>query len=274
MLYNYITTKKGQELITDVRKGTLVLCRGEWKPCPKPEVIKAYRYTFHTLPTTILPYSDMRIMINTRPKLNKSDVFMPQLSVRGFYGDNRTEKLTFGNKEIEWIYPRIIRYYERAAAISFEATGKYSVTMPKKNVSELSNDELSERNLEYYLEGLLRYGGSPVGNKYEIPVRNETDKMVLRLLGLELSPYNRFNKRLPVITERTMLTLFSHIKDDWCKGKFKDEFVAYHINHKTKLPKYIGIHKEDLIDIESVEVLGFPDFDYDVNGINIGDFVK
>ena len=274
MLYNYITTKKGQELITDVRKGTLVLCKGEWKPCPKPEVIKAYKYSFHTLPITILPYRDNRIMINTKPKLNKSDIMMPQMSVRGFYGENRGTELTFRDKDLEWIYPRIIMYYERAAMINCETAGRYNVIMPRKEMKELKGDELSERNLEYYLEGLLRYGGSPVGNKFEIPLRNETDKMVLRLLGVELSPYNRFNKRLPVITERTMLTLFSHIKDDYSKTKFKDEFVAYHINHKTRLPKYIGVHKEDLKGIEEVEVLGFPDFDYDVNGINIGDFVE
>lgn len=274
MLYNYITTKKGQELITDVRKGTLVLCRGEWKPCPATEVITAYKYTFHTLPTTILPYKDNRIMINTKPKLNKSDVLKPESSVRGFYGDRNGEKLTFSDRDLDWIYPRILRYYERAATINCESAGKYSVNMIKKEHKELCSDELSERNLEYYLEGLLRYGGSPVGNKYEIPVRNESDKMVLRLLGLELLPYNRFNKRLPVITERTMLTLFSHIKDDYCKSKFTDEFIAFHINHKTRLSRYIGIHKDDIVNIEPVKILGFPDFDYDVNTMNIGDFVK
>lgn len=274
MLYNYITTKKGQELITDVRKGTLVLCKGEWKPCPKPEVIKAYKYTFHTLPTTVLPYNDNRIMLNTKPKLNKSDVLMPQLSVRGFYGEKRGTELTFDDNNLNWIYPRIIKYYKRAATINCETAGRYNVIMPKMEIKELNNDELSERNLEYYLEGLLRYGGSTVGNRFEIPVRNETDKMVLRLLGLELTSYNRFAKRLPVVTQRTMLTLFSHIKDDYAKGKFAQQFIAYHISRKMKLPKYIGVHKEDLINIEEVEVLGFPDFDYDVNGINIGDFVE
>lgn len=213
-------------------------------------------------------------MINTKPRLNKSDMLKPELCVRGFYGDKKGDKLNFTDRDLNWIYPMIIKYYERAATINCESAGKYSVNVITKEPKPLCSDELSERNLEYYLEGLLRYGGSPVGNKYEVPVRNETDKMVLRLLGLELLPYNRFNKRLPVITERTMLTLFSHIKDNYCKGKFTDEFISFYINHKTRLPRYIGIHKDDIINIEKVEVSGFKDFDYDVNTINIGDFVK
>ena len=273
MIYNYVTTKKGQERIEDIRKGTLVLCKGVWKPCPVPVETKCYRYEFHSLPDTIFPVKGKGVIANTNPRLQKlSD--RPELSAWGYLSDKRLNSDYIYGKEdlLSWIYPELIRLYNRAVPFTIEA--KRVVFQVKAMKPEcIKPEDLTQKNLEYYLEGMFHRGGI-LGRqmRFELPVNCETDKMVLRLLGLTMVPDNRFKNRNAQVTNETMYTFLSHVSGEYGKSVITDDLIAYTLRRRIKLPKYIPVHLADLKKITETEGLTFPGLDYDVNTLNFDSF--
>ena len=271
--YNLVTTKRGQFPIEDVRKGTLVLCKGEWLPAPKAELGTVKILKFHTLPTTAFAaeYVDPlgRVFPKVEPILNKFEEHDIGLSVMGFFNENRKSKgMSFGEfniSELSYWWPRITKCCNKVSLPEIGPNKKIKflgIEFPKERM--FSGNELSERNLEYYLEGMFRRNFHE--HKYKLFISSrltENSKLVLRLLGLQCKKQDESN--LAICNKYQAL---SHVRDDYNKAKLPESFLAYVVRNR-----WIPGGEYDVapmaectpVSIEEAEGLVFPGICPDIN---------
>ena len=114
------------------------------------------------------------------------------------------------------------------------------------SMSEMSGGELAERNLEYYLEGMLRRRMFWKENSLKLPeVLDESDRIVLRLLDIDCLPVSGGTK----VTNP--VSLLRHLRDDWSKSRVDDEMIRIMLTKSYDLPMYtpgckIGSRKEEI----------------------------
>ena len=271
MQYRLITTKQGQIPIEEVQEGMEVYSCGEWKVTPKPVKSTCFKCSFANLPTTIfdkkfINYKD-EVWVNHFPLLGKTEFLKDELAVRGFFTQNFNPKIRAvhlkGNESIVYWYPKFIRMFGETGVINFNKQG-FDVTLKKKKFGELTTEDLTERNLEYYLEGYLRKGFFWNSTHYTIPVpTDETDRIVLRLLDIEW----RVTKNNIGCTHRN-ISIIRHVKDEYNKAKITEEQVAYILKRELDIPEYTPWYK--ILNKEECEDWILPGINPDVNGISPG----
>lgn len=275
MRYRLVTTKKGQFPIDKIRKGTLVLCNGQWTPSPKPEKGKVKTLSFYEAPTTSFEANvvENEVFVNGKPNLNEFVSPEIRLTVMAYLHivENRNEKeIKFSTKnirELDYWYPRMIQFYGAVVTPLILRHHLNFVGYDFPKLKELEGNELSERNLEYYLEGLLRKNFQWHSNAFEIlSSLSETDKVVLSLLGIRLK--RRYsNISCNVLYVKNPLHFLSHIKDDYNKRKVTDEIFK-------------NIYKRDILDMKPYDYSYIakniieeedwilPGINPDINGLN------
>lgn len=228
--YNLATTRKGQIPVKEIRKGTMVLCKGEWKAAPKPELGRVKVHHFEVLPTTAFaeewcnPLNE--VLPNNKPILNKLESPDFGLTVMGYFNENRkSEGISFSNfskEELSYWWPRITKCCGVVPNPLFMTYGKINfsgISFPASRT--FSGNELSERNLEYYLEGMFRRNFHENRGTYSISARLcENGKLALRLLNIQCKKVDKANLALcnPV-------SAMSHIKDDFNKSKLEPYMI-------------------------------------------------
>ena len=275
MRYRLVTTKKGQIQIDKIRKGTLVLCNGKWIPSPKPVKGKVKTLTFCEAPTSSFEskFVENEVFINGNPIFNKFISPEIRLTVMAYLNiiENRNEKeIKFSTKSIEELdywYPRMIQFYGAVVTPNILRHHLNFVGYDFPKLKELEGNELSERNLEYYLEGLLRRNFQWHIHAFEISTAlTETDKLVLTLLGIKLK--KRYNSELcKVFYIKNPLHFLTHIKDDYNKSKITDEIIENLLKRDFKeMKSYDYAYYATSISEEEDWIL--PDINPDINGLN------
>lgn len=241
MKYKLITTKKGQVPIDEIKEGDEVLSHGTWVAAPKPVMGEVSICEFETLPETSFEkkfiYKKKEVFCNHRPVLNEFEKDRTGLSVRGYLHETRkknTEAVNMNSGELRYWYPRLIDFFDRVVfpvvkpgAITFTVYEKFP------NLVELKGNELSERNLEYYLEGLLRRRMAWWDNSIRLPQRlDETDKIVLRLLDIDCIKVKDGNR------VSNPISLLKHVRDDFNKTKLTDDIIRLMLLKSYDLPQY------------------------------------
>ena len=267
--YRLVTTKNGNVPITEIKEGTEVLSMGEWKISPKPVKGKAIRCTFDLLPTTTFEkqFTDYKreVSICHSIKLNPTKEPMPELSIRGYFKeDKKTSMTTFkGWEDLGYWLPKFIKLYD-CPLMPYPTAIGFNIDHYVKKFTELIDEELTERNLEYILEGMLRKSFCYANGKYQILPSSswsETHKIVLRLLDIECE---NFQTNRTVV--RNPISLYRHIKDDYNKSRIKDEDIVYNLKKSTSLPLYTNGYK--IIKKEEVEDWILPGINPDINTIS------
>lgn len=255
MQYRLITTKQGQIPIEDIQEGMEVYSCGEWKVAPKPVKGKCLKCSFANLPTTIFDkqFSNYKheVLINHYPVLGKTEFLKDELAVRGHFKEDFNPNVRHmhlkGYDSISYWYPKFIRIFGETGGITFNKKG-FDVLLKRKKFEELKADDLTERNLEYYLEGFLRNGFYWNNLKYEMVLpTSETDRIVLRLLDIEWTPTQSNTMRV-----NRNISLIKHAKDDYSKSKITEDQIIYILKHDVELPEYTPgnkmLTKEECID--------------------------
>ncbi len=268
--YRLVTSKtRGLIPIYEVVENEEILCFGEWKRSSKPEPGTCLECSFDLLPTTIFDKTNAthkrEVSICHDIFLKPTTDYKPELSVRGFFKENKTEgQFVFNDwADLPYWLPRLIKIYNQpffpvASQIGWNI---YDVNLIK--FDELKDEELTERNLEYVLEGMIRRTFSYGMGKYNImPYTswNETHKMVLRLLDIECDIHS--NKTVV----RNPINLYRHIRDDYNKARIKDEEIVYNLRRSNRLPLYTNGYK-----IKSKKEITdwiLPGLNPDINGIS------
>lgn len=269
MQYKLITTKQGLVPIEQIKQGTEVLCQGVWKKAPNPVVGKAIKVKFDTLPTTIFAYNDVadkiECQVNHNVILNKHTECLDQLSIRGYLDENADRKYGFINlsilneNDISYWFRKMIKYtgYTLPPTIKERFITFYSY-FPK--LVELVGPELSERNLEYYLEGLLRRRLRFSDNFFNISIlTSESDKLVIRLLDIDAEKLSLSSK---VLNE---INFLKHIKDDFNKNRIPENMIVLALIRYVENPPYTPGFK--IIEKKEVEDYILPDINPDINTI-------
>lgn len=268
--YRLVTSKtRGLIPISEVNEGEEIFCFGEWKYSPKPVQAPCLECSFDLLPTTIF---DRKIVLRKKEVSICHDIFLkpttdfkPELSVRGFFKENRTStNLIFNDwADLPYWLPRLIKIYNQPFFPVSSNIGWSIYNVNKKKFTELKDEELTERNLEYVLEGMLRQSFSYFMGKYNVlshNLWNETHRLVMRLLDIECD----------ILSSRTVVknpvNMYRHIKDDYIKSKVKDEEIVYNLRRSNRLPLYTNGYKIK----EKKEVTDWilPGLNPDINGIN------
>ena len=246
MKYNLATTKNGQFPINEISEGTEVLCHGEWVPAPKPETGVVLTCSFSRLPTTSFEKKFIErkkeVWCDHKPVLNEFESDRPGLSVRGYLHETRkndSKTVNMASSELNYWYPRLIDFFGKV--VFPNVSRKYSTFKVYEKfpvLSELSGNELSERNLEYYLEGMLRRRMFWGENSLKLPeVLDESDRMVLRLLDIDCVPIVNGTKVMNPVS------ILRHIRDDWCKSKLTDDMIRIMMIKSYNLPDYTPGYK-------------------------------
>lgn len=275
MRYRLVTTKKGQVPIDKIKKGTFVYCNGQWLPSPKPEIGKVKKLTFVEAPTTSFESNLVKneVFMNGKPVLNKFISPEIRLTVMAYLNivENRDEQeIKFSTKniaELDYWYPRMIQFYGAVVTpqILRHHLNFIGYNFPK--IKELEGNELSERNLEYYLEGLLRRNLQWHTHAFEIlATLKETDKLALSLLGIRLK--KRYNsKSCKVLYIKNPLHFLTHIKDDYFKSKITDDIISNLLKRDfVEMKPYDYSYLATSITEEDDWIL--PGINPDINGLN------
>lgn len=246
MRYQLVTTKKGQFPLEEIEEGTEVLSHGEWKIAPKPVKSVVTTCFFDRLPATSFEKTFIKgkreVYCNHQPILNEFEGDLPELSIRGYLHENRKKDLEILHldlKDISYWYPRLVRFFNRVVNPNIRpGVQKFTVYEAFPEIDELEGNELSERNLEYYLEGILRKRLFWADNTFKIPdVLDESDKIVLRLLDIDCLP----------VSNGTSLTnpaqLLKHVKDDYNKSKIDEDKIRIMLLKSYNLPQYTPGYK-------------------------------
>ena len=267
--YNLVMTKNGFVSIDKIQEGTEVMCLGEWKKAPKPVKGTCLRCEFDTLPTTTFEKSqathkhEASIIhkVNFRP--NGED--RPELSIIGYFKENRSGTYTTfaGYEDIGYWTSRFIRFYGRPVMPQLCSIG-FTLDFDNKKCNKLSDEEITERNLEYVLEGFLKKSFSYNNHKYLVThprqFWNETIRLTLCLLDIECDVF--------VLTAavKNPISLYRHIRDDYNKSKLKDEDIVYNLKRSKELPLYTN----GVLFKKKTEVVDWmlPGINPDINGIN------
>lgn len=249
MKYNLVTTKNGQFPINEIKEGMEVLCHGEWIKAPKPVKSTVITCSFNTVPTTSFEkqfiYKKKEVYCNHSPVLNKFESSETGLTVRAYLNE-RNKNSNSGwyvaikatnPSEISYWYSRLIKFFNKVIFPNL-SRNQIVVYQPFPKPEKLKENELAERNLEYYLEGLLRRRMFWRDNAVHIPDKlNETDKIVLRLLDIDcLTVYTGTYASNPV-------SLLKHIKDDYNKSRINEEQIRIMLTKSYELPQYTPGYK-------------------------------
>lgn len=263
MKYRLVTTRKGQFPMFEIEEGTEVFCHGEWIPSPKPEQGKVTTCTFEKLPTTsfeskfISEHTD--ICCNHRPVLNEFEGSLTGLTVRGYLDERRKDR-NYGAPgigvdavdadDMSYWYPRLINFCGSVMFPKIINNGRKHQMIVYKffpKLSELHGNELSERNLEYYLEGMLRKRMYWQDNTFKLCENlNESQRMVLRLLDIDCIPTTLGSALTNPVS------LLKHVKDDYNKSRITEEQIRILLIKSYELPLYTPgcriIEKKEEID--------------------------
>ena len=228
MRYQLVTTKNGQFPLEEIKEGTEVLSHGEWKIAPKPVKSVVTTCYFDRLPATsfekVFIKGKREVYCNHQPVLNEFEKDLPELSIRGYLHENRKKDLEILHldlQEISYWYPRLVRFFNKVVNPNIRpSVKKFTVYEAFPEIKELKGNELSERNLEYYLEGILRKRMFWSDNTFKLPeVLDESDRIVLRLLDIDC---------LPVFSGTSItnpIQLLKHIKDNYNKSRLNENQI-------------------------------------------------
>ncbi len=268
-MYKLITTKKGQVPIDKIQEGTEVLCMGEWKKSPKPVLGTCLKCSFQTLPTTTFEKTFVthkrEVSICHAIILQQTKEFMPELSIRGYFKENKKSMWTVfkGTEDIPYWVPRFIRLYDEPIMPFITAIG-FNLYHSSKKFGDLQGEELTERNLEYILEGMTRRSFCYDNGKYHIlPINSwtETIRITMRLLDIECDVFKD-----GICVVKNPISFYRHIKDEYTKKKIKDEDIVYNLKKSTTLPLYTNGHK--ILKKEEVQDWILSGINPDINCIN------
>ena len=268
-MYTLITTKEGQIPIQEIKEGTEVLSLGKWKIAPKPEKRPCIRCSFDYLPTTSFQreyvWANREVSACHNIILGKTKEERPELSVRGFFKADKKSSFTVfqGLDDLTYWLPRFIKIYDVPLMPSITDIG-FNINHGNKKFDDLDREDLTERNLEYVLEGMLRRCFNFCNLKYYLmrtTTWSEVQRIVLRLLDIECDVFVRND-----VTVRNPVQLYKHIKDDYNKSRISDEEIVYNLRREYQNPDYtVGykiIKKEEIVDWT------LPDTNPDVNTLN------
>ena len=191
--------------------------------------------------------------------LNEFEGSLSGLTVRGYLNETRKDRsygapgigIEVSNEEdIRYWYPRMMLF---VGSVMFPKVVNDKVKrqlilyklFPK--LSELHGNELSERNLEYYLEGMLRKRMFWQDNTFKLKNNlNESERMVLRLLDIDC---------IPTVLGSAVtnpVSLLKHIKDNYNKLRINEEQIRIMLIKSYELPQYTSgckiIDKKEEID--------------------------
>lgn len=269
--YRLVTSKtRGLIPIYKVEEGEEILSLGEWKPSPEPVQGRCLECSFDLLPTTIFEYKAVfrkrEVSICHDISLKPTTDNMPELAVRGFFKEERkSNQLVFNDwSDMPYWLPKLIKIYDQPF---FPVSSNIGWTIydlnTKKKFTELKDEELTERNIEYVFEGMLRQSFSYFMGKYNIlsyNLWNETHKIIMRLLDIECDILSAHT------VVKNPVNMYRHIKDDYIKSKIKDEEIVYNLRRSNHLPLYTNGYKIK----EKKEVIDWilPGINPDINCIN------
>ena len=264
-----ISRQRGLIPIQEVHKSEEILSFGEWKSSPEPVQGICLECSFDLLPTTIFEKSCVihkrEVSILHAPPLKSTTDYKPELSVRGFFKEKKTERqfVFKGFDDLPYWLPRLIKLYNQPffPVLSQIGWNIYDVNLIK--FEELKGEELTERNLEYILEGMNRRTFSYNMGKYNIlPYTqwNETHKIVMRLLDIECDIFASHT------VVKNPINFYRHIKDDYIKARIKDEEIVYNLKRSEKLPLYTNGY--NILSKKEVTDWVLPGLNPDINGMN------
>ncbi len=267
MIYQLVTTKNGQFPLSEIEEGTEVLSHGEWKIAPKPVRGICIKCHFSSLPSTSFEkkflYKKRELYCNHQPILNKFECDKPGLSVRGYLHEirkNDSKAINMESSQLSYWYPRVIDFLGKVVFPNIsQSRDCFTVYESYPKLEELSGNELSERNLEYYLEGMLRKKMLWLYNSFISlsSTLDESDKMVLRLLDIDVLKNNKgFYASNPV-------QLLNHIKDDYNKNRLTEDMVRILLTKSYELPQYTPGYKIE--NREECEDWMLPNINPDIN---------
>ncbi|MBR4396944.1 MAG: hypothetical protein IKS93_03725 [Methanobrevibacter sp.] len=268
MQYKLITTRQGQIPIEEIKEGMEVYSMGEWKVSPKPVLNKCIKCFFDTLPTTIFEKGIIshtkEVSVNHYPVIKPTTEFKDELAIRGYFKEDFNPSITHipfaGYDTITYWYTKFIRLFGETGNITLTENG-INLNIKRHTLEELSGEDLTERNLEYYLEGMTRKQFFYSNLKFHLKkTLSESDRIVLRLLDIDCTP----SVNDTIVTNE--ISLLKHIKDDYAKSKITDEQIVYALKKNIELPEYtngnIIIKKEEVLDWT------LPGINPDINCIN------
>ena len=242
MKYCLVTTKNGQFPINEIKEGTEVLSHGNWVKAPVPVKSIVITCTFDTLPTTSFEkesiINNTEVYCNHQPVLNEYTESKTGLSVRAYLRDVRRGKnckyTSVESTNIQYWYPRLVNFFGKVVYPNLsDYKNQIVIYQAFPKMEELCGNELAERNLEYYLEGLLRRRMFWSDNAFKLPDNlTETDRIVLRLLNIDcLSISCGTSITNPV-------SFLQHIKDDYNKSKINEDMIRISLKKSFELPQY------------------------------------
>lgn len=279
-LYRLVTTRQGFKPIFQIQEGEEVYCRGEWKKAPKPEIGHCCKCHFKYYPTTVFDkklVTGNKVSVWHNFKLPETKEPKPELSLRGYFTDTGTGHIMCYNLEdtVYWL-PRFIKYYDYPI-LPVPTRNIYFLQFPKSiTYKELEGDELTERNIEYVLEGLLRKGITTFHSKGFVSANrnmmhvvisrskgwDETMALAVRLLDIDCYIDKNGTTRVA-----NPIQLLRHIKDDYNKKKLSDDKIVTILKQNNfRRPDYFT---DDFIQ-EMIEVDDWilPGINPDINTIN------
>ena len=240
MQYKLITTKQGQIPIEEIKEGMEVYSMGEWKVSPKPIKALCLKCSFDTLPTTTFEKTfashKREVSVNHYPVIKQTAEFRDELAIRGYFKEDFNPEITHipfaGYDTITYWYTKFIRLFGETGNITLTENG-INLNIKRHELKELYGEDLTERNLEYYLEGMTRklffY------NHYRFHLKktlSESDRIVLRLLDIDCV------KGVGDTIVTNDVALLKHIKDDYAKSKITDEMISLVLKRSIELPEY------------------------------------
>ena len=269
---NLITTRQGQIPIEEIKEGTEVLSMGKWVLSPKPIKTKCIQCSFKSLPTTCFQkefiQNKQSVSACHNIILAKNNIDKPELVILGYFKNDKKCSVTVfkGLDSLTYWLPKFIKLYDEPILPQITDIG-YNLVHHKKTFEQLEVDELSERNLEYILEGMLRKCFLFNNCKYHLPQItrwNEIHRIVIRLLDIECDVFQNND-----VAIRNPVQLYRHIKDDYNKSKISDEEIVYNLKREYRLPEYTTGY--EILKQTEVEDWILPNINPDVNTLNPDD---
>lgn len=268
MQYKLITTRQGQIPIEQIKEGMEVYSMGEWKISPKPVKGICLKCSFDTLPTTIFEKTfanyKKEFSVNHYPVIKPTEEFRDELAIRGYFKENFNPNITHipfaGYDTILYWYTKFIRLFGETGNITMTENG-INLNIIRHKLEELSGEDLTMRNLEYYLEGMMRKQLYYVNNKFHLKeTLNESDRIVLRLLGIDCVSGKNGTR---IENDVAFLT---HVKDDYAKSKITDEMIVHSLKKSIEMPEYTNGNM--VLKKEEIEDWILPGINPDINCIN------